>query len=59
MSGTRKVIDSIGIMHDRDDLSFSDLEKFVTDNKGTNGVLERSSKLSDHEYVVWELVVYE
>lgn len=59
MSKERKVIDSIGIMHDRDSLTFVDLLTFVERNKNLKGELERSSELSDHEYVVWEFVVYE
>ncbi len=59
MTNERKVIDAIGIMIDRNSLTFEDLKDFVSSNKDVRGVLELNHELSDHEYKVWELVVYE
>jgi hypothetical protein len=60
MDKKRTVVDSIGIMHDRDSLSLDELRNFVERTKNVkNGVLERNSSCSDHEYVTWDLVVYE
>lgn len=57
MSQVKKVVASIGIMHDRDSLSIEDLREFVEKTKGLKGQLERNSEASDHEYVVWDFVV--
>lgn len=60
MDKKRIVVDSIGIMHDRDSLTLDELRSFVDRTKNVkNGVLERNSSCSDHEYVTWDLVIYE
>lgn len=58
MSQTRTVVDSIGIMHDRDGLSIEELRNFVKNTEGLTGVLERNDSCSDHEYVTFDFVVY-
>lgn len=59
MAQTRKVVDTLGIMIDRDSLTMQDLQAFVAKNKDVKGVLELNQSLSDHEYKTWEYVVYE
>lgn len=59
MQKSRKVLDSIGIMIDRDSLTIEELYEFAMKNKDVKGALELNQSLSDHEYKVWELVSYE
>jgi len=59
MSKSRTVVDSIGIMHDRDGLSIEELRIFVKNTEGLSGVIERNDSQSDHEYVTFDFVIYE